>query len=96
MTGPMNSYVFVEAERGDTVCWLICEDGSMFRVASGGNRIVTDNCVVDRDALGVSTRSSAGAGPSGLGVSEGELGMRLSSRATPRSMSSGALVEVQH
>ncbi|BDA48409.1 probable B-box zinc finger protein 22 at N-terminal half [Coccomyxa sp. Obi] len=47
-----------------------------------------------RDAIGVSTRSSAGAGPSGLGVSEGGLGMRLSSRATPRSMSSGALVEV--
>ncbi len=47
-----------------------------------------------RDALGVSTRSSAGAGPSGMSASEAGLDRRMSSRGTPRSMSSGALVEV--
>lgn len=44
----------------------------------------------------MSTRSSGGAGPSGLnGSGAGGLGRQLSSRATPRSMSSGALVEVR-
>lgn len=47
-----------------------------------------------REAMGVSTRSSAGAGPSGLPGSGSDLDRRMSSRGTPRSMSSGALVEV--
>ncbi|KAK9917630.1 hypothetical protein WJX75_006628 [Coccomyxa subellipsoidea] len=47
-----------------------------------------------REAMGVSTRSSAGAGPSGLPGNGSDLDRRMSSRGTPRSMSSGALVEV--
>ena len=43
----------------------------------------------------MSTRSSAGAGPSGLPGNGSDLDRRMSSRGTPRSMSSGALVEVR-